>query len=70
MVATVHGILKWAEKEGEVKAVSRIRLKLLADATREGIHMSRVDASTTASPHFISKLKSVASAVVGKPCPL
>ncbi len=62
-------VLKWLEEEGEVKAVARLRMKILPYSVKEGIVISKVDATTQCSKDLLAHAREAAAAIVGKPCP-
>jgi hypothetical protein len=63
-------VLQWAKTNGEVRAVERIRLKVLNGSIREGIVLARVSPNTTCSPEYLDLVRTAASEVVGKRCPV
>ncbi len=65
----LYYILAWVQKEGEVKAIARLRLKILPYSVREGIILSKVDRSTKCSDTLLEKVREASSAIIGKPCP-
>lgn len=62
-------ILKWLDEEGEVKAVDRLRMKILPHTVKEGIVIRKVDASTKCSTDLLARARDAASSIAGKPCP-
>lgn len=69
MASSLHAVVTWTEQNGEVKAVDRLRVKVLPDLMDEGISLSTVNAETTCSPPLLKKVEDAASSVVGQPCP-
>ncbi len=69
-MSAVHNVLEWAKREGDVKVVDRIRVRILPEALDEGIQIGLIDENTTCSPAFLLKFRETVSKVVGKPCPV
>jgi hypothetical protein len=65
----LYDIIEWARKSGEVRAVERIRLKVLTASIDEGISLMRVSPETTCSSRYLEAVWQAASDVVGEPCP-
>ncbi len=65
----LYYILAWMQKEGEVKAIARLRLKILPYSVKEGIILGKVDRSTTCSDSLLKKVREASTAIIGKPCP-
>lgn len=70
VVTGLHRILEWARKEGDVAAMSRLRVILLPLTVRERIVLERVGPSTTCSSEYLAAARRAASQAVGKECPL
>jgi hypothetical protein len=69
MSSRLYSILKWAKDKGEMRAVERIRLRVLVASIEEGIALTKVGPETSCSPKYLQAVRDAASAVVGKPCP-
>lgn len=67
--AGLYEVLEWARKEGDVRAVDRIAIKVLADAIQEGVFFKRVTPDTQCSSSLLQKVRHAASDVVGRTCP-
>ncbi len=65
----MYKILLWVQHEGKVKAMSRLKIRILPDVMREGILLREVNPHTSCSDDLLVKLRREASAIVGKPCP-
>ena len=70
MPGTLFEILQWARENGDITAVDRIRIYVLPQIVTEGFVFSEVGPSTTCSPVLLDAVRSAASEVVGKPCPI
>ncbi len=68
-MSDLYRIMQWATSNGEVKAVSRIRMKMLPISVKEHVNLGAVDASTQCSPEFLAAFRKTASDIVGKNCP-
>ena len=62
-------IVEWVKTHGEVRALDRIRLKVLSASIDEKIVLSKVGRETTCSDTYLALLRKVATEVVGRPCP-
>lgn len=69
MASSLHEVVTWTEQNGEVKAIDRLRVKVLPDLMSEGITLSTVNAETSCTPPLLKKVADAASSVVGRPCP-
>ncbi|MDJ0841267.1 MAG: hypothetical protein QNK37_32450 [Acidobacteriota bacterium] len=63
-------VLEWLEDEGEVKAVARLRMKILPFTVQESIVISRIDRKTTCSGALLAAARNAASEIAGKRCPV
>ena len=70
MAGSIYAVLEWAKQEGDVKAIDRIRVRVLPHAMKEGLVLCEVQATTTCSPELLTRFREVASKVVGKECPV
>jgi hypothetical protein len=70
MASALYQILEWAKSTGEVRAVERIRLKVLTASLDEGIALQRVGPDTPCSQAYLAKVHAAASDVVGQLCPI
>lgn len=66
----LYRIVEWARREGDIAAISRMRVILLPLTVRERIVLDRVALETTCSPTYLSAARRAASDAVGKECPL
>lgn len=62
-------VLQWTRDNGEVRAFERLRLKMLRLTVREGIRLDRVTLDTKCSPDYLREVRTVATEIVGMPCP-
>ena len=69
-MGSIFGVLEWAKREGEVKAIARIRMRVLGDSVKEGVRLGDVKPDTRCSPQLLNKIRVAASEIVGKPCPV
>lgn len=67
-MATVYDVVKWVEKNGEVKAVDRLRVSMLPDLLGEGIVLGDVQPTTACSAALLKKISDRAATIVGRPC--
>lgn len=64
----MYDLYKLVEKvraEGEVKAVSRLGMKVLLDAGKEGISISNLKPNQTCSADLYNKVKAAAAEILG-----
>lgn len=65
----LQDVLAWVHERGEVKAVHRLRLKLLIPTLKEGLDLTRVGPETECSARYFALLCQTASEITGEPCP-
>ncbi|HHO54180.1 MAG TPA: hypothetical protein ENK18_25745 [Deltaproteobacteria bacterium] len=65
----LYQILAWAHREGNVKAVARIRLRTLPYAVVEGLNVKNLQPTMKCSPALLQRIRTAASTVVGRTCP-
>lgn len=70
MAGEVIKIVEWVKKNGEVKAFDRVRVMVLPQTMAEGVRLNCIDATTKCSNVLLQALRSAATTVVGKPCPV
>ena len=70
MAGELVKIVDWIKKNGEVKAVDRVRVMVLPQTMAEGIRLASIDATTKCSAALLQAVRGAASTVVGKPCPI
>jgi hypothetical protein len=68
MPGELHKILQWVEANGEVRALSRLRIKLMPATMKEKICLDDVDVSTSVSADYLAAARAAAEQVVGTPC--
>lgn len=67
---SLHAVLEWAEDEGEVKALDRMRMFCLGALLADNITgLQAVNAATICSAETLDAVRTAAERVVGKPCP-
>lgn len=69
MSGQLQQILEWVQREGEVMALARLRLKILPESVKEGIFLDEVTPQTKCSETYLEKVRKIAAEVTGKPCP-
>lgn len=69
MATKLFQIIDWAKKNGEVKAVDRIKIRALSALMAENIQIQNITESTDCSGGCLEAIRKAASEVVGKPCP-
>lgn len=70
MASPLYDIIQWAQANGEVKTIDRIRVSLLPDLLAEEVWLNDLTPASTCSAQLLSKIRDQASAVVGQPCPI
>lgn len=70
MSNSLFDVLQWAQKQGEVKAVDRIRVMVLPVTLKEKIQLANVKPTTICSSECLAAVRQAAALVVGKPCPV
>lgn len=68
-MAKLHDVVTWVQAQGDMNALNRLRLRVLASTIKEGISLSDVTPSTTCSDDCLRRVRDAASDIVGKPCP-
>ncbi len=69
-MSKLYQIINWAKANGEVKAVDRIRMKVLMLTMKEKIALATVTKDTECSPELLQAIWKAANEVVGKSCPV
>jgi len=70
MATSLYDIFEWVKKNGEVKAIDRVRFRSLSAFVAEGVVFSAVTPQTKVSDSCLQTVRQAASSVVGQPCPL
>lgn len=68
-MSQLYNIIQWAQQNGEVKAIDRIRVQVLPVTMKEKIRLNEVTKDTECSPECLDAIRKAASDVVGKRCP-
>lgn len=66
---TLLAVVQWTQMNGDVSALSRLRMMVLPLTVKEGIIFDRVDGTTKCSPQYLDAVRDAASKIVGKECP-
>ncbi len=69
MAGELYRILQWVKEKGEVKAIDRIRLKVLTHCLKEKVYLSQVGPHTECSPELLEKIRQAAEEIVGEEVP-
>ena len=69
MASTLFHLLQWAEENGEVKILHRIRLKAMLITLEEGINLAEVEPETLCSKDCLQAINHIITELVGKPYP-
>ncbi len=70
MNSKLYDILEWVKSNGEVKAMDRLRVKVLPVTMKEGLVLTDVTYDTTCSPETLRVIRDAATEIVGKECPI
>lgn len=68
MSGELHKILQWVEANGEVRALSRLRIKLMPLTMKEKICLDDVGPTTEVSSAYLDAARAAAEEIVGVPC--
>ncbi len=63
-------VFQWLEGHGEVRALTRLRIKTMPHAIAEGVCFDDVTAETVVSDEFLEVIIKIATEIVGEPCPI
>lgn len=66
---SLHAVVTWVRSEGDLNALNRLRLRVLASTIKEGISLDQVSPATNCSDECLARVREAASAIVGQPCP-
>ena len=68
-MSSIYQVVDWVRTNGDIHAISRLRLKVLATTLKEGVALGDVTPETKCSRECLDRVRQAASEVVGKPCP-
>lgn len=69
-LSTLNEILKWTEKNGDERAIPRLRMLCLSTFIAEKIKIDEVTDSTTCSDECLKTVREAAEKIANQPCPL
>lgn len=69
MAGELYKVVNWVRKNGEVKALDRLRVMVLPITMEEGIRLAAVEPTTSCSTRALSAVRNAATTVVGQNCP-
>lgn len=62
-------IIDWVKKNGDEKAIARLKVFALADLMSENIKLEALTATSTCSPACLASVRKAAEAVTKQKCP-
>lgn len=69
MASELHKIIDWVKKNGEVKAIDRLRVMVLPFTMADGLQLAAVTPNSSCSPKTLAAVRQAAGTVVGSACP-
>lgn len=69
MAGELYKVVDWVRKNGEVKALDRLRVMVLPVTMEEGIRLAGVGPATACSTKALTAVRKAATTVIGQNCP-
>lgn len=70
MNADLRRVVAWVREQGRDEAVQQVRMRVLPATVQEGVRWDAMDDGRPVSREYLSVVRTAASEVVGRPCPV
>jgi len=69
MQSPIYQIVQWVERNGQHEAIHQLRLEMLPLSVRCHVYLKDVSPALDAPAYFLDRLRDLAGAIIGQPCP-